>query len=140
MFGQTHRIEAQSVGEDRLFDHVGVDAVGAVALVRVVRGQLNAELHRLIVAEAAVNRHTPGMDNDTYRSDFGFPQHVLFDTDRARRVLGNRWFFVGTAGALAILVFYKVLGGFWFEEGETSLFRHQSRRRRRRRYRSVVDE
>ncbi len=50
-------------------------------------------------------------------------------------------FFVGTAGALVILVFYKVLGGYWFEEGETSMFRHQSgRRRRRRRYRSVVDD
>ena len=49
-------------------------------------------------------------------------------------------FFVGTAGALVILIFYKMLGGYWFEEGETSFFRHQTRRRRRRRYRSVVDE
>lgn len=49
-------------------------------------------------------------------------------------------FFVGTAGALVILIFYKVLGGYWFEEGETSSIRHQSGRRRRRRYRSVVED
>ena len=49
-------------------------------------------------------------------------------------------FFVGTGGALVILIFYKVLGGYWFEEGETSFWRHQSRRRRRRRYRGVVED
>lgn len=48
-------------------------------------------------------------------------------------------FFVGTAGALVILIFYKVLGGYWFEEGETS-YRHHTRRRRRRRYRSVMED
>lgn len=49
-------------------------------------------------------------------------------------------FFVGTAGALVILIFYKVLGGFWFEEGETSNWQHRLARRRRRRYRSAIDE
>lgn len=49
-------------------------------------------------------------------------------------------FFVGTAGALAILTFYKVMGGHWFEEDQASWFRHQPRRRRRRRYHSVIDE
>ena len=49
-------------------------------------------------------------------------------------------FFVGTAGALVILIFYKVLGGFWFEEGETSNWQHRLARRRRRRYRSATDE
>jgi uncharacterized membrane protein YeaQ/YmgE (transglycosylase-associated protein family) len=49
-------------------------------------------------------------------------------------------FFVGTGGALVLLIFYKVLGGYWFEEGETSFFQHKTRRRRRRQYRSVVEE
>ncbi len=49
-------------------------------------------------------------------------------------------FFVGTAGALVILIFYKVLGGFWFEEGETSSWQHRLSRRRKRRYRSAIDE
>lgn len=48
-------------------------------------------------------------------------------------------FFVGTAGALVLLTFYKILGGYWFEEGETSFWRH-SMRRRRRRYRSAIDD
>ncbi len=48
-------------------------------------------------------------------------------------------FFVGTAGALVILIFYKVLGGFWFEEGETSSRGHSLRRRRRRRYSAIED-
>ena len=48
--------------------------------------------------------------------------------------------FVGGSGALVTLSFYKVLGGYWFEEGDTSWLRHESRRRRRRRIRSLVDE
>ncbi len=50
-------------------------------------------------------------------------------------------FFVGTAGALVILTCYKVLGGYWFTEGETSAWQHfAGRRRSRRRYRSYVDD
>ena len=48
-------------------------------------------------------------------------------------------FFVGTAGALVILTFYKVLGGYWFEEGETSSWQHGLSRRRRRRQRTIID-
>jgi len=33
-----------------------------------------------------------------YVSGFGFPSDVLFDMDRARRLLENKWFFVGTRG------------------------------------------
>ena len=33
-----------------------------------------------------------------YTSGFGFPQDVIFDEARARRVLNNKWFFVGTRG------------------------------------------
>ena len=36
-------------------------------------------------------------------------------------------FAVGSAGALVLLIFYKVLGGYWFVEGEATT-------RRRRRY------
>lgn len=37
----------------------------------------------------------------TYTSGFGFPADVLFDLERARRVLSNKWFFVGTRGDVA---------------------------------------
>lgn len=33
-----------------------------------------------------------------YESGFGFPSDVLFDLERARRLLSNKWFFVGTRG------------------------------------------
>ncbi|HMO12946.1 MAG TPA: GlsB/YeaQ/YmgE family stress response membrane protein [Pirellulaceae bacterium] len=45
-------------------------------------------------------------------------------------------FFVGTAGALVILTCYKVLGGYWLDEGEYS--RKRRRRRRMQEY-SVED-
>lgn len=44
-------------------------------------------------------------------------------------------FAVGAGGALVLLVFYKVLGGYWFIEGETT-----GRRRRRQRYDTVYDD
>jgi uncharacterized membrane protein YeaQ/YmgE (transglycosylase-associated protein family) len=46
-------------------------------------------------------------------------------------------FAVGAGGALVILTFYKVLGGYWFVEGE---FQTRSRRRRRRRVRTAYDD
>ena len=44
-------------------------------------------------------------------------------------------FAVGSGGALVLLIFYKVLGGYWFLEGETT-----TRRRRRERYDTVYDD
>ena len=44
-------------------------------------------------------------------------------------------FAVGSGGALVLLIFYKVLGGYWFLEGETT-----NRRRRRERYDTVHDD
>jgi len=46
-------------------------------------------------------------------------------------------FAVGSAGALVLLIFYKVLGGYWFVEGEQSTLRS---RRRRKRYRQAYDD
>ena len=46
-------------------------------------------------------------------------------------------FAVGAGGAFVLLMFYKILGGYWFIEGETS---SRSRRRRRRNYRTVYDD
>lgn len=43
-------------------------------------------------------------------------------------------FAVGSAGALVLLIFYKVLGGYWFIEGEQVSSRHRRRRRRNRAY------
>ncbi len=46
-------------------------------------------------------------------------------------------FAVGSGGALLLLIFYKVLGGYWFVEGEQTTSRA---RRRRKRYRSAYDD
>ncbi len=46
-------------------------------------------------------------------------------------------FSVGAAGAFILLAFYKILGGYWFVEGEQQTYRH---RRRRRRVRTVIDD
>lgn len=43
-------------------------------------------------------------------------------------------FCIGTGGAFIVLALYKVLGGYWFMEGEHVSRRHIYRRRRRRRY------
>lgn len=42
-------------------------------------------------------------------------------------------FFVGTAGAFIILFFYRLLGGYWFVEGDAPIRVRSTRRRRRRR-------
>lgn len=47
-------------------------------------------------------------------------------------------FAVGSGGAFILLTFYKILGGYWFTEGEQSTLRH--RRRRRRSYRAAYDD
>ena len=43
-------------------------------------------------------------------------------------------FIVGSAGALMILALYKVLGGYWFVEGEQTTYRRRRTRRRSRAY------
>ena len=50
MLGQAHGIEAQCVSKHGLVDHVAIDPIASVGLVRIVRGQLNAELHRATMA------------------------------------------------------------------------------------------
>lgn len=47
-------------------------------------------------------------------------------------------FAVGAGGAFVLLIFYKVLGGYWFVEGEQATYSH--RRRRKRRYRAAYDD
>ena len=47
-------------------------------------------------------------------------------------------FTVGAGGAIAFLVFYKVLGGLWFFDSDFTVFSH--RRRRRRRFISDLDD
>ncbi len=46
-------------------------------------------------------------------------------------------FSVGAGGAFILLLFYKILGGYWFTEGEQATFRH---RRRRRRVSGIFDD
>ena len=50
-------------------------------------------------------------------------------------------FCVGTGGAFVLLTFYKILGGYWFIEGEQVTHSHSRRRRRSRRfYDSFIDD
>ena len=56
------------------------------------------------------------------------------ETDRPVSLEG---FWVGSGGALVLLIFYKVLGGYWFVEGEQTTLRS---RRRRKRYRAAYDD
>ena len=60
-----------------------------------------------------------------------------FSGDEPIKPMSVQGFFVGAAGALMILTFYKVLGGYWFVEGEQTTYR---RRRTRRRSRTVYDD
>ena len=47
-------------------------------------------------------------------------------------------FTVGAGGAFVLLTFYRVMGGYWFEDGDRSSFR--GRRRRRRIVPTIYDE
>ena len=63
---------------------------------------------------------------------------LQFFTESAVRVepISIQGFTVGSGGAFVILIFYKVLGGHWFIEGET----RPVTRRRRRRSSAVYDD
>ena len=47
--------------------------------------------------------------------------------------ISGKGFLVATAGAFIILFFYRLLGGYWFVEGERPRMRLRPQRRRRRR-------
>jgi uncharacterized membrane protein YeaQ/YmgE (transglycosylase-associated protein family) len=49
-------------------------------------------------------------------------------------------FAVATGGAFLLLGFYRLLGGYFFHEGETSLRRHHYRRRRTRTRRAIYQD
>ena len=61
----------------------------------------------------------------------------FFYPEEAIQPISLEGFSVGSGGAFILLVFYKVLGGYWFVEGEQQTYRH---RRRRRRTRTVYDD
>ncbi len=61
----------------------------------------------------------------------------FFYPDQVILPISLEGFAVGTGGAFILLVFYKVLGGYWFIEGEQSTFRH---RRRRRKFNTNFDD
>ena len=48
MFGYRNGIESEPVGEGCLFEHVSVELVAAIGLVRIVCGQLNTEFHEIL--------------------------------------------------------------------------------------------
>lgn len=60
-----------------------------------------------------------------------------FYPDQLIQPVSLQGFAVGAGGAFVLLAFYKVLGGYWFVEGETVPLRT---RRRRRRYRAMYDD
>ena len=59
-----------------------------------------------------------------------------FYPDQLVKPISLEGFAVGSGGAFVLLLFYKILGGYVFIEGETSRLRH--RRRRRRSYRQLT--
>jgi len=63
---------------------------------------------------------------------------VYFYPEQNIRPISIEGFAVGAGGAFVLLTFYKVLGGYWFVEGEQTTQR--ARRRRRRSYRAAYDE
>ncbi len=65
-------------------------------------------------------------------------QYFALET-RAVQPISVEGFAVGSGGAIVLLIFYKVLGGYWFIEGEQQTFRHR-RTRRRRRFDSLYEE
>ena len=66
----------------------------------------------------------------------------FFMADQRVSPLSPIGFAVGTGGALVILLFYRLLGGYWFIEGDqpTTRLRPHHRRRRRRRYEEAYDD
>jgi uncharacterized membrane protein YeaQ/YmgE (transglycosylase-associated protein family) len=56
--------------------------------------------------------------------------------ENAVQPISGEGFAVGSVGAFTLLAMYKVLGGYWFVEGEQTSQRH----RRRKRYRTVYDD
>jgi len=65
---------------------------------------------------------------------------AYFSDQRSISPISPSGFLVGTAGAFLLLFFYRLLGGYWFIEGEHPRPRHTSRRRRRRRTRAPAYE
>ncbi len=61
-----------------------------------------------------------------------------FYPDQMIQPISLEGFAVGAGGAFVLLMFYKVLGGHWFVEGEQVTQR--ARRRRRRSYRTAYDD
>ena len=95
------------------------------AVRKRVAEALHASLPPGVQLKQAVMERRPGADYD-------FNGHLLEEQLDAVTP--------GFDGALVILACYKVLGGYWFTEGEQMTWRHQFRRRRRRRYRSYVED
>ena len=61
-----------------------------------------------------------------------------FYPDQLIQPISLEGFAVGSGGAFVLLLFYKILGGYVFIEGETTRLRQ--RRRRRRSYRTAYDD
>ena len=61
----------------------------------------------------------------------------FFYPGQAIQPISLEGFAVGAGGAFILLIFYKVLGGYWFIEGEHVSQRH---RRKRRRVRAAYDD
>ena len=64
-------------------------------------------------------------------SIIGCGVYKLINPELAVSPLSLFGFCIGTFGAFVVLVFYKILGGYWFREGEHVSRGHLYRRRRR---------
>ncbi len=61
---------------------------------------------------------------------------------QGERVTPISWqgFIVGTAGSFLILIFYRILSGWWFVEGDVVSRKHSYRRRRSRSYHAAHED
>lgn len=71
---------------------------------------------------------------------FGLTILLFFYRGQLITPVSLKGFWVGLAGAIAFLSFYKVLGGYWFAKEANSPWNPQGKRRRRREYSSLLDE
>ncbi len=71
---------------------------------------------------------------------FGSGTWMLFSGGQRVTPVSPVGMLVGTAGAFALLFFYRFLGGYWFHEGEEIVGRRVRRRRRQRRSVAVYDD
>jgi len=71
---------------------------------------------------------------------FGLTILLFFYRGQMISPVSLKGFWIGLAGAIAFLSFYKLLGGYWFAKEAHAPWNSQHKRRRRREYQSLLDD